>query len=673
MEENEQESSILDSQKSQSAGSKDEQGWKFDPKTGKPLGSGDASAPEADPSKDAAGSADSLKPDTAAAEAKDTAGTDAPESDAKTEETGTAAQAEVPKSESQTGEPLNAAESETAKPDTQAEPPAETAAVNADAKEEQPADTDVPKFDSQTGEPLGSADAGAPKADTETSQNAETTDADVPKFDSKTGEPLGNAAAGASNADAQAGQTDGSAYQKSWKFDPKTGERIDGGNQKNWKFDPKTGEPLNPKPEKKGVKKPVIIGAIAAAAVIVIVIIANAVMSNPTVKVAKACYNTVQETLEALTDYSALEDLNDEGSAAVNVSVPDSYVSFDMNLSWDGTEHSADGTVNYDDGYSSTSTNFDLYAGSEYVAGTADLLNSNVFYYNYTEENSGYLIDMLEESGISQEDLNQMLKDIFDGKDMKDKVDTRQLLSDLSDEMDIQKADSAKFTVNGKEVNCKGYSMEIDNEKLNTLWNIYYDAYDEAYDFSAMDSITEQSTGSSMKDPFSDLEAFDYELNFYVHGDTLAAIVVTDLDTEDVFTIGIEGGDFPLQNLSFNDGESTYRLVGETNDGVYTADFVEGEDETSTGMFSYSYDTESGEYTITADGESVDGTFLGDDDDFLFALNIGGDSAVSMSADITEDASVNTIEIDENSYDLGNMTEEDFTNLGSELADSLYY
>ena len=501
------------------------------------------------------------------------------------------------------------------------------------AQEEQP----TGGFDPMTGEPIG-----------QTAQEEQPTGG----FDPMTGEPIGQTA---------------QEEQSTGGFDPMTGEPIGQTTQQAGGFDPMTGAPVTQKPKSK---VPVIVGAVAGAIVLVFLLVFGGIKSGlflgKSGKVLLAANNTLKkmphfvETLEPMlglvedeftVEFSAKADGVKIGGSFINASKQKQVTA---KLEYGG--ESIEGLAGVD----SDSLKFQVPD-----------LSKKLFVYNYKKENTGYIVDLIGDEYIDT--LNSSLEQLVSGSQDTDKAQkdvTNVVMKELKS-LKFQSAAKEEFTVNDKDVMCKGYKTTITGANI---WNIIdgsyqamldnYQSVEEAVDVFSYGDI--ESELSYLENKLDNME--DVVVTFYIYKNQLAAIVVEDDDFEDDLQLCFEGGDYRLQNITFKSGSYRISMKG-SDDGTkekFKLREKYGTDAYDIGSFEYNY--ESGKYKIEVDGEVLSGKLY--KEGRTLNLSIDGQYDIpDMDFAVTRGAKLQKFSGDE--FDIGNADADDLYDLVDDITDEL--
>ena len=514
------------------------------------------------------------------------------------------------------------------------------------------------QFDPMTGEPIGQA-----------AQEEQP----IGGFDPMTGEPIGQAAKEeqpTGGFDPMTGEPIGQAAQEEQPtggFDPMTGEPIGQTTQQAGGFDPMTGAPVTQKPKSK---VPVVVGAVAGVVVLVVLLVFGGIKSGlflgKSGKVLLAANNTLKkmphfvETLEPMlglvedeftVEFSAKADGVKIGGSFINASKQKQVTA---KLEYGG--ESIEGLAGVD----SDSLKFQVLD-----------LSKKLFVYNYKKENTGYIVDLIGDEYIDT--LNSSLEQLVSGSQDTDKAQkdvTNVVMKELKS-LKFQSAAKEEFTVNDKDVMCKGYKTTITGANI---WNIIdgsyqamldnYQSVEEAVDVFSYGDI--ESELSYLENKLDNME--DVVVTFYIYKNQLAAIVVEDDDFEDDLQLCFEGGDYRLQNITFKSGSYRISMKG-SDDGTkekFKLREKYGTDAYDIGSFEYNY--ESGKYKIEVDGEVLSGKLY--KEGRTLNLSIDGQYDIpDMDFAVTRGAKLQKFSGDE--FDIGNADADDLYDLVDDITDEL--
>ena len=507
------------------------------------------------------------------------------------------------------------------------------------------------QFDPMTGEPIGQA-----------AQEEQP----IGGFDPMTGEPIGQAAKEeqpTGGFDPMTGEPIGQAAQEEQPtggFDPMTGEPIGQTTQQAGGFDPMTGAPVTQKPKSK---VPVVVGAVAGVVVLVVLLVFGGIKSGlflgKSGKVLLAANNTLKkmphfvETLEPMLGLVEDEFTVEFSAKAEGVKIGGSFINASKQKQVTAKLEYGGESIEGLAGVDSNSLKFQVPD-----------LSKKLFVYNYKKENSGYIVDLIGDEYIDT--LNSSLEQLVSGSKDTDKAQkdvTNVVMKELKS-LKFQSAAKEEFTVNDKDVMCKGYTTTITGANI---WNIIdgsyqamldnYQSVGEAVDVFSYGDI--ESELSYLENKLDNME--DVVVTFYIYKNQLAAIVVEDDDFEDDLQLCFEGGDYRLQNITFKSGSYRISMKG-SDDGTkekFKLREKYGTDAYDIGSFEYNY--ESGKYKIEVDGEVLSRTLN---------LSIDGQYDIpDMDFAVTRGAKLQKFSGDE--FDIGNADADDLYDLVDDITDEL--
>ena len=395
-------------------------------------------------------------------------------------------------------------------------------------------------------------------------------------------------------------------------YDPMTGQPIYKNSQETERtpvgYDPMTGQPIyenstaiaQAKTAKKKRKKPTAIPAIILAVLAIVILVVAGIKSGIFLskgkKVAVATVNTFSETPELVKDLKPLFAVKSR-TFSITGNFEMEGVSMEGTVSVDKTEANAFGSIKAED---ISETDFAARVTPDGIKVQSKAISDLTFVYNTADDkDDSYISRIVGEDSI--ESLDSALEAIGKTKqaDAMEK-DLAKLIIDEYGELEFEKASEDKFEINGKKVNCKGYTVEITEDNIMNIVEGMEDIIDDAYgdvlkdlDISAKDIIEE------LEDEVDGME--DLELTFYLYKNKLAAIIA-EIDGEE-FTMEFLGGDYRTQNVKFSMGRSVLMEVnGEKNGSVESMECsVWGSD-----VFEYEYDTKSGDLALDFDDGYVE-------------------------------------------------------------------
>ena len=488
-------------------------------------------------------------------------------------------------------------------------------------------------------------------------------------------------------------------------FDPMTGEPVNRQEQdQEVNFDPMTGEPVNRQDQDQGVnfdpmtgerigapvqnqrsqrKLLIMAGSIAGAVIILILLILGGIRSglflSKSGKVLLATNNTLKdmphfvETLEATAEIFKDEYTVEFNTDEYGVEIGGAFISADKQKQLTARVEYGGDTIEGLAGLDSDSVKLQVPA-----------LSNKVFVYNYKGKNNGAIMDYVDEDEIDM--INSMLGQLStSGKDA-DKLQKKitGIIAKEWKSLKFKSVGKEKFTVNDKDVKCKGYQTTITGDNI---WNVmegsfqvmeeqypdlyqYYGltyglySYYGAYDFEdAMDDMKDE-----MRDALDDME--DIDITIYLYKNQLAAIIIESEDFDDDIKLYFEGGDYRLQNIVLKSGSERISLKG-SDDGK-TEEFklrVNGSysgDDTISLKYDYGDD---GRFKIDDGYDSVSGKLYKKGKTVNLSID-GNDSFPDLEFTVTKGAKLQKFKGVK--FDIGNADEDEIEDLVDDISDELY-
>ena len=477
------------------------------------------------------------------------------------------------------------------------------------------------------------------------------------------------------------------ANQEFLGYDPMTGQPIYGQPQQTAQptgFDPMTGQPFYGQPqqaapapqEKKKGKVPVIILSVIAGVVVLALLAVVGVKSGLFLskgnKVAIATANTLSETPQLIKDLSPIMAVT-SGTFALTGNFEMDDVAVEGTVSVDKTEVSAHGYASIDD---FPEIDFAAEVTPKGIKAQSKAISDLVFIYNTEDDKEdSFIAEMAGEDSLEM--LDDALTALGEATEPTDfSKELTQLIVAEYGELEFEKAKEKEFEVNGKDVKCKGYTVEVTEDNIMNIVDGMEDILDETYG----DILKE--AGVSAKDITREIEyeiegMDDIELTFYLYKSKLAA-VIAEVDRSKL-EIEFQGGDYRMQNVVVSaDRRDIMEIKGETEDSVETLELLVWDEE----VFTYEYDTKSGdlvvelddgfyevEANIQAKGNSVTVTlqdFYTEDSYVGEMMNLAD---INCSVTFTDGAKKASFSGEE--FNVGTADEDDFYDLIEELEDTL--
>lgn len=341
---------------------------------------------------------------------------------------------------------------------------------------------------------------------------------------------------------------------------------------------------------KKSPVKFIVAGVIALVVIVVAVLITGfvtgAFLSAPD-KILKATANTFEETSALLEDLDYSEIVGkDKYTLSLDMSADTE--AFEVNYMNTKSKKAFTGNIRTTAGITG---DFNFVLDDEELRISFPFINNRtVFTYNYTQKNDGYLIQMLQENGVSAEDINKLLKDLYKGTASKTEEGTD--TSTIKDfrEREFTKAAQKNCEIDGEQVTCNGYETIIANGEI----------------ISFVTEMEKAATNDDLRDMCKQWKTDakklgDVKVRFYLHKNQLAAIEAE--SNGSVMELLFLGGERRTQNMAFLvDGKEVLSVSGTVADGVETTTIYLEKQE----LAKISYKPESGDFDLTVKLEPLD-------------------------------------------------------------------
>ncbi|MDO4619123.1 MAG: hypothetical protein Q4B09_00730 [Lachnospiraceae bacterium] len=363
---------------------------------------------------------------------------------------------------------------------------------------------------------------------------------------------------------------------------------------------------------------------------------------------------------EVAASYKVISDIVSDGvfSLAVNATQngSDSSESFKIDAvyaqDYKAGEQSISGTASV----GGVNIQFQEYLNDTMLAIACPVLMTIPVSYNYTNENiTGALAGYADQLAM----VNKAIRDVRDalgtGFDNFIKINpeyTKQLEAVVADK-EFTKIDSKELTAGSTTVNCDGYRLELTQADMSAIFDALLNGplTENGMTIAQLASLAD-SYASSVSDEvnFSDIvtelssasaEIGDLSYDFYVGDGKLREYSVTGSfgEEEGTHTIHMlfEGDEYAWHNTTIKaDDEVVVRLTTteEGSNVTYTL-ATDYED-----AVSFSINKESGDFTLAADGESINGKREVTDDSYAVVLNVEG---VNFGYALSNNASVEKI------------------------------
>ncbi len=351
--------------------------------------------------------------------------------------------------------------------------------------------------------------------------------------------------------------------------------------------------PMPQKPKKKfpaGALVGIIIGVVVVVAVVIGLLIYNGVFLSAPDKIIRAAGNTF-EAGPFLKDINTADIVKD-GSYTTDVTISVEGLQADATFATTEKAQRIDVFLDLSDGLQSVELEAGAIIDQEKVAVQIPTFGDDIYVYNFKEEKTGYITELLTEEEI--ELLDEMLQSV------NSRENNTEFIAEVSGiflsefrGLNFEEVSKESFTVNGKSRSCKGYRAVVtaDNalDVIEQLESVCKEEYGDEF------SATFGTAFKELEEIFEEMP--DMELTFYLYKNQLACIDL--VMQEEMISIEFLGGERPMQNVRIIDPyeEIAFEIVGKTSGSTETTEiFIEGES-----VFFGTYDTKSGKFTVELD------------------------------------------------------------------------
>ena len=419
-------------------------------------------------------------------------------------------------------------------------------------------------------------------------------------------------------------------------------------------------------PKKKGNYISIFAGVVAAVVVAggvgVFAAVKTGAFLSPSKKVLLAGAKTVSDMGslgETLKDCVSL--YSDEYTLKMDLSMNEGDISMEGRSS--NEQKQIKGNLNIS---GAPSIDFLADIGADSVQVEVPTISERLFTYDYRNEKSGYLLEMVDQDTLDAVDAT--LKAAYDNQNSDEfRKKMLKVYADEYNTLEFSKVDAKDFTIDGTERSCKGYQTVVTKENVNhvidgleTLYGEDYQELMDALDLTAADFV------ASMREA---VEEFDDSttLVFYLYKGQYAAIdIIPENDVS--FEVQFLGGDTRMQNMILlADDEKVVEVQGSNEGSVETITMIAEENDT----VKFTYDSDSGDITMEAKYDEESYNFAGnlavDKNSMVITIDDLGSASEDVSGSITWKKGAKFEEVSGDTFDLGNATEEEWQDLLHEI------
>ena len=409
----------------------------------------------------------------------------------------------------------------------------------------------------------------------------------------------------------------------------------------------------------KNKKLPLIIIASILGFLLILIIIAAIILSNtlfkPANQIALAAISTWDENPSEVDELitTFLDITSEETTTKLDLNTPDLNANIEYRRAYDIAQ--ANITVNTPD-YPQITAQANISDGS--LRAKIPLLGDSLFVYNYTMVNNGYLMSYLSGEDISKINSTlELLEPTGPRASFELPEKAKNDLIDLYYTLDFEKVEKKEYTIDRKQVTCKGYQTTVDENFMRDLLVVIENIYlSNATDSQAPIDF------DSLRAELSDMS--DIKLTVYLYKGMLASVIIN-MDGYE-YELLLQGGDYRMQNLVLTCNGTRYFVV--QGDRVGSTDYVSfflGTDE----YVRATYDNHSGDFSLilfdeygysqleTSGNIAIKTNSLHATIDSFATLTLSG----SMTVIVSKGASVEIVSGPE--FNVGTATKEDCNSL----------
>lgn len=272
--------------------------------------------------------------------------------------------------------------------------------------------------------------------------------------------------------------------------------------------------------------------------------------------------------------------------------------------------------------------------GADSVQVEVPAISERLFTYDYRNEKSGYLLEMVDQDTLDAVDAT--LKAAYDNQNSDEfRKKMLKVYADEYNTLEFSKVDAKDFTIDGTERSCKGYQTVVTKENVNhvidgleTLYGEDYQELMDALDLTAADFV------ASMREAVEEFND-STTLVFYLYKGQYAAIdIIPENDVS--FEVQFLGGDTRMQNMILlADDEKVVEVQGSNEGSVETITMIAEENDT----VKFTYDSDSGDITMEAKYDEESYNFAGnlavDKNSMVITIDDLGSASEDVSGSIT--------------------------------------
>lgn len=289
-------------------------------------------------------------------------------------------------------------------------------------------------------------------------------------------------------------------------------------------------------------------------------------------------------------------------------------------------------------------------------------LTDEVLIYNYKEEADGYLVDLLEEEGVSMDVVSEILQKIYEQKEIESKgVEISKVYTKQMKTWEWERIEENEIEVDGMLKEAEGYAVTITEENVENLLNAFEDYF--SHNYQELMREYGKDFFEVLKDEIKDME--DIYCKFYIYGKQLVTVELQ-YDNEEI-NIYFKGGDFRMQNMEIEiDDGNNMTVINLEGKAVGTKETYRLRTEEEV-IAELEYDSSNGKYGIEIApdsdyGTEVQGTINKNKDEYGLRFRVfDGDDTIQGGFAVSGESRLQ--ELSGSEADIFNMSESEFRTL----------
>ncbi len=419
-----------------------------------------------------------------------------------------------------------------------------------------------------------------------------------------------------------------------------------------------------------------ILGTLVIIAVVFLVVKSGLFLSNRE-KVALAAYKTAQDQPQFVRDLNQIQEISLSNDYTMAMEGNYDNTSFHFTYASNNIQKQLKGVL--DIGI----IRLDLIAGltSDSLKLKFPSISKKVLTYNYKQNNTGYLIDIIGEDTIK--DIDKALANQTSSKNQEAaQKEFNELVEKEFKKLEFKKIAKKEFLVNGSQKKSQGYEFILTHTNVENILDgmkeVFGDDYEELLQFYQTGSQSEDVKNSirNLRDTLSNMK--DIRVQCYLYKGKLSAVLLNMEDVE--IKLLLEGGSSRTENMRLvvnsKGNEAEVAIKGSSDSDKERYQLSSKNNTTSYDIGEIEYHIKTGDFEISSGLSSFRLTGSMHSEKDLFNVDIDkiridqiGNLDASGTLSIKKGASMDEIQGDE--FDIGNAAAEDLQELYMEFYDLL--